>query len=69
MPKKRYICIVTSSQSGSRVYDVETSSAMKCVRLHGKAEDGECITVRTRSGKLVSRVLYMREIGYFRLAV
>lgn len=64
MAARTYICTVSSWTTTDRNYTVRTRSAMKCSEKYGRCEDGEQITVRTYSGKILSRVIYYAGIGY-----
>ena len=66
-----YICTIYSNFSHGREYEVETKSAMKCADLYGRCEGGEVITVSTKSGKDISRVVWTPEDGgrYIRVTV
>ncbi len=57
----KYICTITSNFSNGREYEVDTKSAMKCAGKYGRCEGGEIVTVRTKSGKVLSEVRYMPE--------
>lgn len=64
-----YNCVITSDFSNGREYEVTTKSAMKCAELYGRCDGGEVVTVYTKSGKPVSRVMWSPEDGgkYFRV--
>lgn len=52
----KYLCVISSNFS-DRVYEVETTSALKCALLYGRCEGGEVVTViRKRSAKVLSEV-------------
>lgn len=67
----KYICTITSNSSYGREYEVETKSAMKCAEMYGRYEGGEVVTVKTKSGKVLSEVRYTSEDGgkYYRCVV
>ena len=66
-----YICTITSNSTNERQYDVVTKSAMKCANAFGRCEGGEEITVSTKSGKPLSKVIWTPENGgkYIRVNV
>ena len=67
---KKYICIIESNSSFPREYEVETSSAMKCANELGRLEGGETVTVYNKSkSKVIGRVKWSPEIGYYRVVV
>ena len=66
----KYKCTVRSISTNTRIYDVDTSSAMKAAEWLGRGESGEVVTIyRPRSGKPVSRVCWFPENGgeYYRV--
>lgn len=69
--KAMYTCIITSNFSLGREYEVSTKSAMKCAEEYGRCEGGEKVTVKTKSGKILSQVIWSPEDGgkYIRVAV
>ena len=64
-------CIITSNFSHGREYEVYTRSAMKAANELGRCEDGEVVTIYTKSGKPVSRVCWTPENGgrYYRTTI
>lgn len=69
--KQKYVCTITSNNTLLRTYDVETTSAMKCACEYGRFEGGERVTVSTRSGRVLSCVLWTPQDGghYYRVVV
>lgn len=53
-----YTCTITSNSSNGRTYEVATTSAIKCAEMFGRCEGGEVITVRRKSGRILSRATY-----------
>ena len=51
-------CVIVSSASYGRVYDVRTTSAMKAAKAYGRGEGGEIVTIMTKAGKILSRVIW-----------
>lgn len=68
---KRYVCTIESNSSFPRVYDVTTSSALKCAEMYGRCEGGEVVTVETKHGRVVSMARWTMENGghYYRAFV
>lgn len=68
---REYICTISSNSSYEREYTVETKSAMKCADKLGRCEGGEVVTVRTKSGRILTRVMWSPEMGgrYYRVSV
>lgn len=68
---REYICEIYSNSSNGREYTVTTKSAIKCAQLYGRCEGGEVVTVRTKSGRVVSRAAWTPENGgrYYRVAI
>lgn len=66
-----YICTIYSNFSYGREYEVNTKSAMKCADMYGRCEGGEVVTVSTKSGKVLSRVVWTPEDcgKYIRVAI
>lgn len=58
-----YKCIITSDSSAGREYDVNTKSAMKAAQEFGRCEGGETITITTKGGRELSRVIWTPENG------
>lgn len=58
-----YNCIITSDSSSSREYDVNTKSAMKAALELGRCEGGETVTITTKGGRELSRVIWTPEDG------
>lgn len=69
--KREYICTISSNSSNEREYTVKTKSAMKCAESLGRCEGGEVVTVRTKSGRILSRVMWSPEMGgsYYRVTI
>lgn len=53
-----YTCTITSNSDYGRTYEVATASAIKCAEMFGRCEGGEVITVRRKSGRILSRAIY-----------
>ena len=68
---REYICEIYSNSSNGREYTVTTKSAMECAHLYGRCEGGEVVTVRTKSGRILSCVQWFPEDGgkYYRCSV
>ena len=69
---KQYKAIITSNNTDSREYIVDSSSAMKAAQEYGRAEGGEVVRVVTiRSGRALSEVRWTPEDGghYYRCEV
>ena len=66
-------CIVTivSNSTNEREYTTSSRSAMRAAEQFGRCEGGERVTVWTRGGKAISRVVWSPEDGgrYVRVAV
>lgn len=63
-----YICEIWSNSSNKAEYTVTTKSAMRAAAEYGRAEGGEVVQVRRKSGAILSRVeWYNRE--YIRVEV
>lgn len=58
-----YKCIITSNSSQGREYEVTTRSAMKAAQDLGRCEGGEVVTITTKSGRELSRVIWTPEDG------
>lgn len=58
-----YKCIITSNSSAGREYDVNTKSAMKAAQELGRCEGGETVTITTKGGRELSRVIWTPEDG------
>lgn len=58
-----YICTVESNSTLPREYEVETKSAMRCAKMYGRCEGDETVTVRTKSGRIVSCVRWTPQDG------
>ena len=56
-----YICIIESNSTYPREYEVETRNARLLAAAYGRAEGGETITVTTKSGKVLSRMIWSVE--------
>lgn len=56
-------CIITSDSSAGREYDVSTKSAYKAALELGRCEGGETVTITTKSGRELSRVIWTPEDG------
>ena len=56
-----YKCVIYSNSSMGREYDVATKSAMRCADKMGRADFGEVVTVYTKTGKPISRVIWSAE--------
>lgn len=69
--KREYICTISSNSSYEQEYTVNTTSAMKCADMYGRCEGGEVVTVRTKRGNVLSRVMWTPEDGgkYYRVSV
>ena len=57
----KYICIIESNSSFPREYETETRNARLLAAAYGRAEGGETITVTTKSGKVLSRMIWSVE--------
>ena len=51
-------CVIVSNASYGRVYDVKTASAMKAAKAFGRGDLGEIVTIMTKAGKILSRVIW-----------
>ena len=58
-----YKCIITSNSSAGREYDVNTKSALKAAQEFGRCEGGETVTITTKGGRELSRVIWTPESG------
>ena len=58
-----YICKIWSDSSAGREYDVNTKSAMKAAQELGRCEGGETVTITTKGGRELSRVIWTPEDG------
>ena len=58
-----YICKIWSNSSAGREYEVSTKSAMKAAQEFGRCEGGETVTITTKSGRELSRVIWTPENG------
>ena len=58
-----YKCIITSDSSAGREYEVSTKSAYKAALELGRCEGGETVTITTKSGRELSRVIWTPEDG------
>lgn len=58
-----YKCIIASNSSAGREYDVNTKSAMKAAQEFGRCEGGETVTITTKGGRELSRVIWTPEDG------
>lgn len=56
-----YICKIWSNSSLGREYDVNTKSAMKAAQELGRCEGGEVVTITTKGGRELSRVIWTPE--------
>lgn len=59
----RYKCVIYSDSSLGREYGVNTKNAMKCAEMYGRCEAGEVVSVLSKTGSLLSRVLWSPEKG------
>lgn len=59
----RYKCVIYSNSSLGREYGVNTKSAMKCAEIYGRCEAGEVVSVLTKTGSLLSKVIWSPENG------
>ena len=68
---KKYIITVVSNSTNEREYTTSSRSAMRAAEQFGRCEGGERVTVWTRGGKAISRVVWSPEDGgrYVRVAV
>ena len=65
-----YTCVVTSNTSLGREYGISTRSAMKAAEAYGRCENGETVTITTRTGKPISRVVWSAEESkYIRVVI
>ena len=59
MPYRTYLCsIVSDNTVEDRTYVINHRSAMKAAEKYGRAEGNETVTVRTHTGKILSRVMW-----------
>lgn len=67
----KYIVTIASTASHERTYTTDSRSAMNAAKQYGRCEGGEIVTVRTKSGKEISRVVWTPEDGgrYLRVAL
>ena len=68
---KKYSITVVSNSTNEREYTTSSRSAMRAAKQFGRCEGGERVTVWTRGGKAISRVVWSPEDGgrYLRVAV
>lgn len=66
-----YIATVYSNSTHEREYEFNSRSAINAANLYGRCESGEVVTVRTMSGREISRAIWTPENGgrYLRVAV
>lgn len=66
----KYLCVISNDLS-DRVYEVDTSSALKCAIKYGFCQPGEVVTVvRKGSGRILSTVRWDPELHrYYRCSV
>jgi hypothetical protein len=57
----KYICTIESNSTYPREYETETRNARLLAAAYGRAEGGETITVTTKSGKVLSRMIWSVE--------
>ena len=70
MEKRKYICKVESDNTFTRTYEVETTSAKKAAAVYGRAEGGEEVTISTKTGKILSKVIWSdADRDYIRVTV
>lgn len=69
--QQTYICTISSNSSNEREYEVSTRSAMKAAMEFGRCEGGETVTILTKGGKPISRVIWHPEQGgkYIRVSL
>ena len=61
----KYVCVI-----GSRKYDVDTRSAMKCADKYAAYGLDQIVTVETKGGKAISRVRWSPEAHvYYRCVI
>ena len=67
----RYIATVYSNSTHEREYEFNSRSAINAANLYGRCESGEVVTVRTLSGREISRAVWTPENGgrYLRVPV
>lgn len=67
----RYIATVYSNSTHEREYEFNSRSAINAANLYGRCESGEVVTVRTMSGREISRAIWTPENGgrYLRVTV
>ena len=67
----KYKVIITSNSSAGREYEIDSKSAMKAAQEFGRCEGGEVVTVTSKSGRELSRVIWTPENGgaYIRVAI
>ena len=58
-----YKCIITSDSSAGREYEVNTKSAYKAAQEFGRCEGGETVTITSKGGRELSRVIWTPEDG------
>ena len=58
--KKKYI-ITVINPTAYREYETSSRSAMRAAKQFGRCEGGERVTVWTRGGKAISRVVWTPE--------
>lgn len=68
--KKKYI-ITVINPTAYREYEGSSRSAMRAAEQFGRCEGGERVTVWTRGGKAISRVVWTPEDGgkYIRVQI
>lgn len=67
---KKYVCKIYNGTSGlDRKYEVTNSSAMKCAEKHGRYEPTEVVTVCTKTGRVISRVICGADMKYYRAQI
>lgn len=66
-----YIATVYSNSTHEREYEFNSRSAINAANLYGRCESGEVVTVRTMSGREISRAIWTPENGgrYLRVTV
>lgn len=67
----KYIVTINSNSSCEREYTTDSRSAMRAAEQFGRCEGGERVTVWTRGGKAISRVVWSPEGGgkYIRVQI
>ena len=64
----RYIATVYSNSTHEREYEFNSRSAINAANLYGRCESGEVVTVRTLSGREISRAVSQNAASNFRLS-